>query len=104
MHTHHVDINHYIQTTEGTHSLLIWVVIGLIAGYLTGRIMRGAGFGPLVDIIVGIVGAIVGGFVMITLGYAGSGGFLYTIFVAVVGAILLTLLLRLVTGGRARNF
>ena len=58
MHTHHVDINRYIQTTEGAHSILIWIVIGLIAGYLTGRIMRGAGFGPLVDIIVGIVGAI----------------------------------------------
>ena len=104
MHTHHVDINHYIQTTEGTHSILIWIVIGLIAGYLTGRIMRGAGFGPIVDIIVGVVGAIVGGFIMISLGYAGSGGFLYTIFVAVIGAVLLTLLLRLVTAGRVRNF
>ena len=104
MHTHHVDINRYIQTTEGAHSILIWIVIGLIAGYLTGRIMRGAGFGPIVDIIVGVVGAIVGGFVMIFLGYAGSGGFLYTIFVAVIGAILLTLLLRLVTAGRVRNF
>ena len=103
-HVHHVDINRYIQTTEGAHSVLIWIVIGLIAGYLTGRIMRGAGFGPLVDIIVGIVGAIVGGFVMISMGYAGSGGFLYTIFVAVIGAILLTLLLRLVTAGRVRNF
>ena len=104
MQTHHVDINRYIQTTEGTHSILIWIVIGLIAGYLTGRIMRGAGFGPIVDIIVGVVGALVGGVVMIFLGYAGSGGFLYTIFVAVIGAILLTLLLRLVTAGRVRNF
>jgi uncharacterized membrane protein YeaQ/YmgE (transglycosylase-associated protein family) len=104
VHTHHVDINRYIQTTEGAHSILIWIVIGLIAGYLTGRIMRGAGFGPIVDIIVGVVGAIVGGFIMISIGYAGSGGFLYTIFVAVIGAVLLTLLLRLVTGGRARNF
>ncbi|HEY5331367.1 MAG TPA: GlsB/YeaQ/YmgE family stress response membrane protein [Acidobacteriaceae bacterium] len=104
MHTHHVDINRYIQTTEGAHSILIWIVIGLIAGYLTGRIMRGAGFGPIVDIIVGIVGAIAGGFIMISIGYAGAGGFLYTIFVAVIGAVLLTLLLRLVTGGRACNF
>ena len=104
MHTHHVDINRYIQTTEGAHSILIWIVIGLIAGYLTGRIMRGAGFGPIVDIVVGILGAIVGGIVMIYLGYAGSGGFLYTVLVAVIGAILLTLLLRLVTAGRVRNF
>jgi uncharacterized membrane protein YeaQ/YmgE (transglycosylase-associated protein family) len=104
MHTHHVDLNHYIQTTEGTHSLLIWILIGLVAGYVTGRIMRGAGFGPIVDIVVGILGAIVGGIVMIYLGYSGSGSFLYTVFVAVIGAVLLTLLLRLVTGGRVRNF
>ena len=101
---HHVDINRYIQTTEGTHSILIWILIGLIAGYVTGRIMRGAGFGPIIDIVVGILGAIVGGIVMIYLGYAGSGGFLYTVLVAVIGAILLTLLLRLVTAGRVRNF
>jgi len=102
-HIHHVNVSSYIQTTEGTHSLLVWIIIGLVAGYLTGKIMRGAGFGPLVDIIVGIIGAIVGGLIMITLGYAGTGGFLYTVFIAVIGAIVLTLLLRLVTGGRVRN-
>ena len=97
---HHVDINRYIQTTEGTHSLLIWILIGLVAGYITGRIMRGAGFGPIVDIVVGILGAIVGGIVMLYLGYAGTGGFLYTVFVAVIGAVILTLILRLLTGRR----
>ena len=103
-HDHHVDINRYIQSTEGTHSLLVWLIIGLVAGYLTGRIMRGAGFGPLVDIIVGVIGAIIGGLIMVTLGYAGTGGFLYTVFVAVIGAVVLTLLLRLVAAGRVRNF
>jgi uncharacterized membrane protein YeaQ/YmgE (transglycosylase-associated protein family) len=103
-HVHHVNVSRYIQSTEGTHSLLVWIVIGLIAGYLTGKIMRGAGFGPIVDIIVGIVGAIVGGLIMVTLGYAGTGGFLYTVVIAVLGAIILTWLLRLVTGGRVRNF
>jgi len=103
-HVHHVDISRYIQSTEGTHSLLIWLIIGLVAGFLTGKIMRGAGFGPLVDIIVGIIGAIVGGLIMVMLGYAGTGGFLYTVFVAVLGAILLTLILRLLTAGRVRNF
>src|SRR6202008_3528113 len=82
-HIHHVNVSRYIQTTEGTHSLLVWIIIGLVAGYLTGKIMRGAGFGPLVDILVGIVGAVVGGLIMVTLGYAGTGGFLYTVFVAV---------------------
>ena len=102
-HIHHVNVSRYIQTTEGTHSLLVWILVGLVAGYLTGKIMRGAGFGPLVDIIVGIIGAIVGGLIMVTLGYAGTGGFLYTVFIAVIGAVVLTLLLRLVTGGRVRN-
>ncbi|HEV2579044.1 MAG TPA: GlsB/YeaQ/YmgE family stress response membrane protein [Acidobacteriaceae bacterium] len=101
---HHVDVSRYIQSTEGTHSLLVWIVIGLIAGYLTGKIMRGAGFGPIVDIIVGIIGAIIGGLIMITLGYAGTGGFLYTVFIAVIGAVILTLILRLLTAGRFRNF
>ena len=73
-HIHHVDVSRYIQSTEGTHSLLVWIIIGLVAGYLTGKIMRGAGFGPLVDIIVGDIGAIVGGLIMVTLGYAGTGG------------------------------
>jgi len=102
-HLHHVNVSRYIQSTQGTHSLLVWIVIGLVAGYITGKIMRGAGFGPLVDIIVGIVGAIIGGLIMVTLGYAGTGGFLYTVFVAVIGAVILTLILRLVTGGRVRN-
>ena len=103
-HVHHVNVSRYIQTAEGTHSLLVWIIIGLVAGYLTGRIMQGAGFGPLVDIIVGVIGAIIGGLIMVSLGYAGTGGFLYTVFVAVVGAIILTWILRLLSGGRFRNF
>ena len=65
--------------------------------------MKGSGFGTIGDIVVGIIGALVGGFIMQNLGYAGSGGLIYTVFVAVIGAVLLTLLLRLVTGNRARN-
>ncbi len=82
----------------------IWlIVVGMIAGWITGKLMQGEGYGFFMDIIVGIIGALVGGFVMSHLGFAGSGGFFYTIFVAVIGAVLLTLLLRLITGGRSRN-
>ncbi len=84
--------------------IIWWIIVGLIAGFLTGKLMKGSGYGAIGDIIIGIIGAIVGGFIMISIGYAGSGGFLYTIFVAVIGAILLTLLLRLVTAGRVRHF
>ena len=93
-----------LSLNASTHTLIIWILIGLIAGYITGKIMKGSGFGPIMDIVVGIVGSLVGGFLMVHLGYAGSGGFLYTVFVAVLGAVLLTFLMRLLTGGRARNF
>lgn len=83
--------------------ILWWILVGLIAGFITGKLMKGSGFGALMDIVIGIVGAIVGGFIMRTLGFAGQGGLLYTILVAVIGAVLLTLLLRLVTGNRATN-
>jgi uncharacterized membrane protein YeaQ/YmgE (transglycosylase-associated protein family) len=94
--------NHISGLNVSSHTLLVWILIGLVAGYITGKLMRGAGFGPLMDIIVGIIGAVIGGFIMIHLGYAGSGGFFYTVFVAVIGAVILTFLIRLVTGGRSR--
>ena len=83
--------------------IIWWIIVGLIAGFLTGKLMKGSGFGTIGDIVVGVIGAVVGGFIMQHLGFAGSGGLLYTILVAVVGAVLLTLLLRLVTGNRANN-
>lgn len=83
-------------------NLIWWVVVGLIAGWATGKLMRGSGFGPLMDIVVGIVGAVVGGWIMQSLGFAGQGGMLYTILVAIGGAVLLTFLVRLITGQRAK--
>ena len=79
-----------------------WILVGLIAGFLTGKIMKGNGFGVFADILIGIVGAFIGGFIMRALGFAGQG-LIYTIIVATIGAILLTLLLRLVTGNRSSN-
>ena len=83
--------------------LIWWIIVGLIAGWLTGKLMSGGGYGPLMDIVVGILGALAGGFIMSHLGFAGSGGLIYTIIVAVIGAVILTLLLRLVTRGRVRQ-
>jgi uncharacterized membrane protein YeaQ/YmgE (transglycosylase-associated protein family) len=83
--------------------ILWWIIVGLIAGFITGKIMKGSGYGPLMDIIVGIVGAVVGGFLMRTLGFADEGGLIYTVIVAVLGAIILTLVIRLITGNRGRN-
>ena len=83
--------------------MIWWIVVGLIAGWATGKLMKGSGYGPLMDIVVGIIGALIGGFVMQSLGYAGQGGLIYTILVAILGAVLLTWIVRLVTGNRARQ-
>jgi uncharacterized membrane protein YeaQ/YmgE (transglycosylase-associated protein family) len=80
--------------------LLWWIIVGLIAGWATGKIMRGSGYGTLMDILIGIVGALVGGWIMRSLGFAGQGGTVYTILVAIGGAIVLTLVYRLIVGNR----
>jgi uncharacterized membrane protein YeaQ/YmgE (transglycosylase-associated protein family) len=77
---------------------LWWIIVGLIAGWATGKIMRGAGYGPLMDIVIGIIGAVIGGEIMTALGFSKSGGTIYTILVAIGGAILLTWIVRLITG------
>jgi uncharacterized membrane protein YeaQ/YmgE (transglycosylase-associated protein family) len=74
--------------------LLWWIVVGLIAGWATGKLMKGSGYGTLMDIVIGIAGAIVGGVIMRALGFSSSGGFIYTVLVAILGAVILTWLFR----------
>lgn len=74
--------------------LISWLVVGLIAGWLTGKIMGGPGEGVLMDIIIGLVGALAGGFIVGLFGLRPEGGLIYTIIVAVVGAVILTWLYR----------
>jgi uncharacterized membrane protein YeaQ/YmgE (transglycosylase-associated protein family) len=84
-------------------SILAWIVLGLIAGFLASAVMRGGGFGIIGDIIVGVVGALIGGFLFSALGSTGVTGFnLWSIFVAFLGACLLIAILRAVSGSRAR--
>ncbi len=54
--------------------VLWWIIVGLIAGWATGKIMRGQGYGTIVDIIVGIVGAVIGGAIMRAVGFSGWAG------------------------------
>ena len=77
---------------------LWWIIVGLIAGWVTGKIMSGSGYGALMDIVLGIIGAIVGGEIMSLLGFARAGGTIYTILVAIGGAVLLTWIVRLISG------
>lgn len=85
------------------HGIFAWIILGLIAGWLTGKLMKGSGYGALMDIIVGIVGALIGGFLAAHLGFGGDHGLIMSIIIAVIGAIILTLIVRLITGNRSAN-
>jgi len=81
--------------------IISWLIVGLIAGWLTGKIMGGPGKGALMDIIIGLVGALVGGFLMRLLGFSAEGGYIYTTIVAVIGAVILTWIYRKMTAAKA---
>lgn len=70
-------------------SILAWLVVGLIAGWLAGQVMKGGGYGVLVDIILGILGGVVGGWIFGALGIWHGGGMIGSIIVAFVGAVIL---------------
>ncbi|HEX3498924.1 MAG TPA: GlsB/YeaQ/YmgE family stress response membrane protein [Stellaceae bacterium] len=74
-------------------SIIAWIILGLIAGFIASKIVNKTGEGLLVDILLGIVGAIIGGWLFTALGEPGVTGFnLYSMFVAVIGAIVILLL------------
>jgi uncharacterized membrane protein YeaQ/YmgE (transglycosylase-associated protein family) len=75
--------------------LLWWAIVGLIAGFLAGKVMKGGGFGVIMDIVIGIIGALLGGWVFGLLGVF-PGGMIGSIFVAFVGACILLWLVRLI--------
>ncbi|WP_031481065.1 GlsB/YeaQ/YmgE family stress response membrane protein [Maridesulfovibrio frigidus] len=77
------------------HGLIWFILIGLVAGWLAGLLMKGGGFGLIGDIVVGVIGAVIGGFVFGFLG-VGTHGFIGQVFVATVGAVILIFLLRLI--------
>lgn len=79
-------------------SLLAWIVIGLLAGWIAGEVSRGAGFGCLGNLAIGLVGSILGGWIFSKLGIWG-GGFIYSLAAATVGAVVLVLVARLFAGG-----
>ena len=83
-------------------SIIAWIVLGLIAGFIASKVVNKEGEGLLLDIVLGIVGAVVGGFLFNQLGAAGVTGFnIYSMFVAVVGAVVLLVVYHLITGRRA---
>jgi uncharacterized membrane protein YeaQ/YmgE (transglycosylase-associated protein family) len=83
-----------------SRSLISWIIIGLIAGWLAGTIARGRGYGCFVNILLGMVGAVLGGWIFTKLGIFPGGGWLYSLAAATVGAVVLVAVARLFSGGR----
>lgn len=82
-------------------SILGWLVLGLIAGFIASKIYAGSGQGVVLDIVLGVVGAVVGGFLFQTFGAAGVTGFnLYSMVVAVVGAVVVLWVYHAIAGRR----
>ncbi|MCJ2097335.1 GlsB/YeaQ/YmgE family stress response membrane protein [Methylobacterium sp. E-046] len=82
-------------------SLLAWIVLGLVAGFIGSKVVNNTGQGLLVDILLGVVGAVVGGFLFNQFGQPGvSGVNLYSLLVAVVGAVVVLWLYHALMGRR----
>ena len=77
-------------------SFLWFLIVGLIAGWLAGVLVKGGGFGLVGDLVVGVIGAFLGGFLFSTLGVSAGGGLLGSIVVATIGAVVLLFLVRLI--------
>ena len=83
-------------------SIIGWLILGLISGFIASKIVNKSGEGMIVDIILGIVGAVVGGFLFAQFGAMGVTGFnLYSMFVAVIGAVVVLVIYHAITGRRA---
>ena len=84
-------------------SILSWIVVGLIAGWLAGTVMKGGGFGLIGNIIVGVIGGVLGGFIasyFFEIGDPMSGINLQSVLIAFAGSIVLLLIFRLLGGRR----
>ena len=87
------------------HGIIAWIIIGILAGWITGKLMKGSGFCFIMDMVVGLAGALIGGFLSSFLGFGGIGqhGLIISIVIAVIGAVLLTWVVRLISRNRNAN-
>ena len=82
-------------------SIIAWVILGLVAGFIGSKIVNKSGEGVILDIVLGIVGAVVGGYLFNVFGAAGVTGFnIYSLIVAVIGAIIVLVVYHAIVGRR----
>lgn len=80
----------------GPQSIIVWLIVGAIAGWLAGMVVKGGGFGLIGDIVVGIIGAVIAGYLLPALGIHLGVGIVANIIDAFIGAVILLVILRLV--------
>jgi uncharacterized membrane protein YeaQ/YmgE (transglycosylase-associated protein family) len=83
---------------EHRRGLIGWIVLGLVAGWLAGKLSRGRGYGCITDVILGLIGSVLGGWIFTKLGIFG-GGFIFSLAAATLGAVVLVAIVHLFTGG-----
>jgi len=77
-------------------SVIIWLIVGAVAGWLAGMVVKGGGFGLIGDIIVGIIGAFIAGWLLPQIGIVIGGGFIAAVIDAFIGAVILLVILRII--------
>ena len=80
--------------------IVVFMLIGLVAGWLAGVLVKGSSYGVVGDLVVGVLGALIGGSLFQRLGISAGGGLLGAIIVATVGAVILIVILRLINQSR----
>jgi uncharacterized membrane protein YeaQ/YmgE (transglycosylase-associated protein family) len=91
-----------VVIVEWQRGLIGWLLIGLLAGWLAGKMARGRGFGCIGDILIGLIGSVIGGWIFTQLGIGGRANtFMYSLAAATVGAVLLVSIAHLFFGGKS---
>jgi uncharacterized membrane protein YeaQ/YmgE (transglycosylase-associated protein family) len=89
-----------VVVVEWRRGLIGWLIIGLLAGWLAGKIARGRGFGCIGDVVLGLIGSVIGGWIFTELGIFHSNTFLFSLAAATVGAVILVSIAHLFFGGK----
>ena len=96
-----IALQQHVVIVEWQRGLIGWLIIGLLAGWLAGKMARGHGFGCIGDILIGLIGSVIGGWIFTQLGIGHPNTFLFSLAAATVGAVLLVSIAHLFFGGKS---